>query len=100
MDGSTITFLVLILMYFLPTIVAFMRQQYNTTSIFILNLFLGWSVIGWVVALVWAFKKPDTQATTILSSSNADEIKKLKELADAGIISAEEYETKKQLLLR
>jgi hypothetical protein len=44
------------LMYFLPSVVAFARNKRDTTSIVLLNVFLGWSVIGWVIALVWAFK--------------------------------------------
>jgi hypothetical protein len=44
------------LMYFLPSVVAFARNKRDTTSIVLLNIFLGWSVIGWVIALVWAFK--------------------------------------------
>jgi hypothetical protein len=42
--------------YFLPTIIALVRDKRDKLSIFLLNLFLGWSVIGWVVPLVWAFK--------------------------------------------
>jgi hypothetical protein len=42
--------------YFLPTIIALARSQRNTLSIFLLNFFLGWTAIGWVVALVWAVK--------------------------------------------
>ena len=42
--------------YFLPTIVALVRERYDKLSIFLLNFFLGWSVIGWVVALVWALR--------------------------------------------
>ena len=44
------------LLYFLPTIVALLREKYDRVSIFLLNFFLGWSVIGWIVALVWACK--------------------------------------------
>ena len=44
------------MMYFLPSIVAFARSKRDTASIVLLNLFLGWTMIGWVVALVWAFK--------------------------------------------
>jgi hypothetical protein len=44
------------LMYFLPTILAFARNKRDTTAILLLNLFLGWTMIGWVVALVWAVK--------------------------------------------
>jgi hypothetical protein len=42
--------------YFLPTIVALVRSKRDTVSIVLLNVFLGWTLIGWVIALVWAFK--------------------------------------------
>ncbi len=38
--------------YFLPSIVG--RRKANATAIFMLNLFLGWTFLGWVVALIWA----------------------------------------------
>lgn len=40
------------LFYFLPTIVG--RKKKNAGAIFVLNLFLGWTLIGWVIALTWA----------------------------------------------
>ena len=43
-----------IVLYFLPTIIAMNRKKRNIDAIMILNLFLGWTFIGWVVALVWA----------------------------------------------
>ena len=43
-------------MYFLPSIIALVKSKRDTLAIFLLNLLLGWSVIGWVVALVWAAK--------------------------------------------
>jgi hypothetical protein len=43
-------------MYFLPSIIALARSKRDLLSIFLLNLFLGWTMIGWVVALVWAAK--------------------------------------------
>ena len=43
-------------MYFIPSIVALARNKRDTFLIFLLNLFLGWSVIGWVIALVWALR--------------------------------------------
>ena len=43
--------------YFLPSFVAKARRHKNTMAIFMLNLFLGYSFVGWVVALVWAFKE-------------------------------------------
>jgi len=43
-------------MYFIPTIVALARNKRDTLSIFLLNLLLGWTLIGWVVALIWSVK--------------------------------------------
>jgi Superinfection immunity protein len=43
-------------MYFLPTIIAVARNKRDTTAIFLLNFFLGWSIVGWFVALIWAVK--------------------------------------------
>jgi hypothetical protein len=45
---------VLLVVYFIPTMVAMIRHHHNTLAIFFVNLFLGWSGIGWGVALVWA----------------------------------------------
>jgi len=43
-------------MYFLPSIISLARSKRDLLAIFLLNLFLGWSIIGWVVALIWAAK--------------------------------------------
>ena len=43
--------------YFLPTLIAFLRQHKNKLAIFLLNLLLGWTVLGWVVSLVWSVVK-------------------------------------------
>lgn len=44
----------LIVFYFLPAIIAMIRGHSNTTAIVVLDLFLGWTVIVWLVCLVWA----------------------------------------------
>lgn len=30
------------------------RKHNNSGAIFVLNLFLGWSCLGWIIAIVWA----------------------------------------------
>jgi hypothetical protein len=57
METLLILFLIVlaILVYFFPSIVA--RKKENFLAIFVLNLFLGWSFLGWVVALIWAVMK-------------------------------------------
>lgn len=41
--------------YFIPVIIAAMRGHRSAGSIAVITLFLGWTVLGWVVALAWAF---------------------------------------------
>ena len=43
---------------FLPTLVANSRRHPNTLAIFMVNLFFGWTFIGWVVSLIWACTRP------------------------------------------
>lgn len=40
--------------YFYPTIEASIRDSEHLLPIGMLNLFLGWTLVGWVAALVWA----------------------------------------------
>lgn len=42
-------------LYMLPSIVAAIRRHLNANSICVINVFLGWTFVGWVVALAWAF---------------------------------------------
>ena len=45
-------FALAIAMYFLPSILG--HNKRNAVGIFLVNFFLGWTIVGWVVALFWA----------------------------------------------
>lgn len=56
---GTLTGLVFSLaLLFLPALVAKFRRHPNTAAIFLVNLFFGWTFIGWVIALIWACTRP------------------------------------------
>lgn len=52
MEIASITGILLLVIYLIPSIVAHGKK--NWMAIIILNILLGWTFIGWVVALVWA----------------------------------------------
>ena len=58
-DVTALLIIGAVIVYFVPTIVAFGKKHTNKLAIFILNFFLGWSLIGWVIALIWAVKKKE-----------------------------------------
>jgi hypothetical protein len=42
------------LVYFIPGIVSVPNKHPQSNGITVLNLFLGWTVLGWIGALIWA----------------------------------------------
>lgn len=104
MSDGIIVFLVIFIigfLYFLPFIVATNKSHNQTGAILVLNILLGWTLIGWVIALVWACSN-DNNAPTIIennSFSTADEIQKLATLKDKGLLTEEEFNAKKAQIL-
>jgi hypothetical protein len=44
----------LFFIYFLPGIIAHNRGHQNAVAITTLNIILGWTVLGWIISLIWA----------------------------------------------
>lgn len=92
-----------ICLYFLPAILG--KYKSNATSIFLVNLFLGWTAIGWVVALIWALSS-DNPSVVFYNNTNTTkpidktgELFRFKELLDSGAINQEEYDKEKSRIL-
>lgn len=54
--GVVIVVIVGLALYFLPTIIGAVRRVVNIGSVFAINLLLGWTLIGWAVALAMALR--------------------------------------------
>ncbi len=99
--ASTIMVVVLLLLtlYLLPSIIALAKRNHRT-KVILFNIFLGWTVVMWIICLVWACKRDeDVPAVIAAGLSPAEELKKYKELLDSGAITEAEYEEKKEKLL-
>lgn len=49
-----VVLLLLLVAYFLPSVIAVARKKTQVTPILLIDLLLGWTVIGWIGALIWA----------------------------------------------
>lgn len=106
------------LAYLTPSLIAASRQHTNVVSILVLNLFLGWLLLPWVGALVWAFTRseaaealreqtyhapspppavPSQPAPS--GTSVADELAKLHQLLKAEALTEDEFQEQKRQLL-
>lgn len=88
-------------LYFFPYLIGYKKR--NAISILVLNLLLGWTVIGWIVALIWAFTKDKEGVLTNSNSfknNTSEELIKLKKLYDDGVITEEEFKKEKNRVLQ
>jgi len=110
----------IIYIYFLPYNTAKSNNHPNTDLIFILNIFAGYTIIGWLLLLIWAHKvgtvtssvnapqrsefelntaPSDIKRVRIENLSVADELQKLHELKEKGVITQNEFSTAKERLI-
>ncbi|UMZ72550.1 superinfection immunity protein [Natranaerofaba carboxydovora] len=61
--SALIIITIAVLIYFAPAFVAEYRNHKNARAISVLNLFLGWTFVFWVLALVWAFLSNQEEST-------------------------------------
>ncbi|AIR90527.1 superinfection immunity protein [Pseudomonas cremoricolorata] len=85
--------------YFLPTINAKSRKHPNRGSIFALNLFLGWTLIGWVAAVVWSASSINKDVKQMPGSSKYKDLDRLVSMKERGHITDDEFEIEKKKLL-
>jgi T4 superinfection immunity protein len=74
--------LIALVSYFLPAVIASCRGHHNQGAIFALNLLLGWTLLGWVAALVWSLTAVQAQAKVKVELT-PDQVKKLEAQRDA-----------------
>lgn len=60
--GLCLIFLALVF-YFLPTYIASKREAQHSGAILFINLFFGWTVLGWFAALIWAITEKSEDST-------------------------------------
>jgi len=53
-EHPILTLLFFFVINFLPLVVSIIRKHNAKLAIFVFNLFLSWTIIGWIIALVWA----------------------------------------------
>lgn len=49
-----------LLLYFIPTFIASAMNKKYTLQVFLINLFLGFTFVGWLAALIWATIKAES----------------------------------------
>ncbi|SEJ33990.1 Superinfection immunity protein [Pseudomonas linyingensis] len=68
--GKTVAgsfFLLAPALYFLPSYEAWRQDHVNLTPIVLINTFLGWTLIGWVVSLVWSQKRSEPVEVAVVT---------------------------------
>jgi len=103
---SILMFILVAILYFLPTYIAVKKNHPNKIPIILINVFLGlfWG-LGWFVALIWAIvgdgeRQTIMQPIEVKATSIADEIERLHKLKVNGVISEADFEAQKSAVLK
>lgn len=46
--------IIMFCIYMIPTGIAYYRKHNNKVAILLINLFLGWTILGWFGSLIWS----------------------------------------------
>ncbi len=106
-DGSSpiagfVLMVIAFVAYFLPTFIAAKRNHPNGNGIGLLNIFLGWTGIGWLASLIWsvsAIHRAPPEPKPSHANDKYAQLERLAALKDKGAISEHEFETEKAKLL-
>ena len=93
---------VLFVIYMFPTKVARKTEHAQTTAIAWLNMLFGCTIICWVAMLIWANSVGEKKAkpvTAVPEKSVTDKLTELNNMKDSGLITEEEYNSKRQEML-
>ncbi|PVM88189.1 iduronate sulfatase [Caulobacter radicis] len=82
------------LVYLIPFWAASSRGHPRKMSILALNLLLGWTMVGWAAALIWALTRPSPRELP-----EDEQILRFAGLRDQGLITEAEFLAKKQQIL-
>ena len=50
---------IVLVIYLLPSLIAFGRRNPEARSVFLINAWLGWTIVGWITAFTWALETND-----------------------------------------
>ncbi|WPB54957.1 superinfection immunity protein [Xylophilus sp. GOD-11R] len=109
-------YLALIALYLLPIYEAAKRRHPRIIPIALIDILLGWTVVGWIVAMVWSVRAPEVVAageenenspyvivqepSRYPPNSAAESLKELAKLRAEGAITEEEYVAAKGRVLQ
>lgn len=104
---TTLFAIVSLVLYFLPSIIAAVRDHENGGLIAVINTVLGWTVLGWIAALALSVagkgRSDEPAAAARIADSgagNVSDLEKLAALRDSGALTEREYAAAKARLLK
>ena len=62
--------------YLIPTFIACIRGHSNSLSILLINILFGWTLLGWLAALIWSFVDNKSHQSHVYSGDLADNVLK------------------------
>jgi len=88
-----------VFLYTLPAYIACKKEHLNAGVIILVNLALGWTLIGYVLTFFWALSSNNQQVIIAPERTASEELKELANLLNSGAISQSEFDTLKSKIV-
>ncbi len=102
MEIIGLSFFLIIALSFMPFIIALCRNHNDTLLIFLVVFFLGWTIIGWIIAFIWSLSsnvQGSINTSNQIQKSLTDKLNELNFLLRKKVITQEEYDIQKKKIL-
>lgn len=97
-------------LYFAPSLIAGHKNHNNFPAIYAINFAFGWTLLGWLIAFIWAlakapqaqiaFHQPPPLPNLSQQDSTVNVIERLVALKSQGVLSEDEFQVQKARLLK
>ncbi|WP_229514925.1 superinfection immunity protein [Paraburkholderia terrae] len=67
--GSIILLIILIVLYIVPSIIAYHRQHASRMAILLINIAFGWTAVGWLLSLIWSLANSNVPQQIVITNS-------------------------------
>ncbi|MDJ1468877.1 superinfection immunity protein [Cytophagaceae bacterium DM2B3-1] len=98
-EAISYIFIIYLFIYFIPSTIGYKKP--NAKWIIGINLLLGWTVIGWIIAMIWAVRKeskPDRSIEVNQKRIN-NALQVLEDSHKRGEFSDAEYQIKRREII-
>lgn len=97
--GYLVGLILSVALYCVPSMIALHRRHKKYTVIFLLNIFFGWTMVVWIICMIWAVFGETWRVPGRASRNKYEDLERLSRLKSSGDLTETEFQAEKSRIL-